>query len=303
MNGGGEGMTGRYQGGMALVTVLWLVTLLSILAVSVSMASRGDVDIARGAVDSAQARSAAEAGVYAAIAGLLLEQPERWQGNGVPRELDFDGIDVRVTLQDEAGRIDLNVGNESLLRGLLLHSGVGEEDADRFLDAIADWKDADQMARMHGAEAQSYVNAGRQYVPRDGKFVTVEELRLVLPMTDEVFRRMRPALTVYGSTPGVNPMLAPRPVLLALGFGGGDEAVIDAYLLSRLGGPSPGVPGLSLSSLSPASGRAFSVDVTAYHPGGAVARINAIVELDRANREKPYAIREWRQDLSAPDAS
>jgi general secretion pathway protein K len=52
---------GRTEDGIALIAVLWLLTLLSIIAAALSLETRSDARIARNMADVAAARAAADA--------------------------------------------------------------------------------------------------------------------------------------------------------------------------------------------------------------------------------------------------
>ncbi len=61
----------RNSRGIALVVVLWALTLLAVIAVSFTMTTRTDTKIVRNLVENAKAGALADAGVYRATLGLL----------------------------------------------------------------------------------------------------------------------------------------------------------------------------------------------------------------------------------------
>src|SRR5476651_2679089 len=96
--------------------------------------------------ETAQARALAEAGVFLSIPRLLDPTPEtQWRPDGKERGIEYGGGAIRVTLQDEGGKIDLNAAPDELLAGLFDVLGVGPDEAARLVDAIADWKDDDDL--------------------------------------------------------------------------------------------------------------------------------------------------------------
>lgn len=206
------------QRGVALVLVLWVVTLLSVIAGNFAFSMRGEAQIARNLLSTAQAQAQADAGVQRAWYELMKPPTElsRWVGDGTAHELGLtDGV-LRVSVQDESGKIDLNTASEALLIGLFRSVGVGADAAVALADSVQDWRDADKLRRLHGAEEAEYIAAGKTYVPSNAPFETVDELQRVLGMTSELFRRLEPALTVYSRQPGINTALAPREALLAI---------------------------------------------------------------------------------------
>lgn len=203
--------------GIALVLVLWVLALLSVLAVGFASNARTELLIVRNQVEAARARAAAEAGISLAILQMTqLDRDLRWIADGREHILAYGQDRIQVRVQDEAGKIDINSAPDELLEGLFRSVGVDGGLANRLVDAIADWKDPDDLRRASGAEAADYGAAGRPYVPRNGPFLAVDELRLVLGMTPALFARIRPFITVYSQSARINPLTAPAEVIRSL---------------------------------------------------------------------------------------
>jgi general secretion pathway protein K len=120
-----------------------------------------------------------------------------------------------IQLEDAGSRLDLNAAGEQELRRLMAAARVDGGDADRLAQAIMDWKDLDDLRRARGAEREEYVQADAPVLPANGPFGSVEELRQVMGMTEEAYRRMAPFLTVGGSG-RINVSAAPSEVISAL---------------------------------------------------------------------------------------
>jgi general secretion pathway protein K len=166
---------------MALISVLWGVGLLAAITLSFLSAGSTSYHLARNAVDAAQTDAAAEAAINRGVLALLDPRPEtRWRTDGVPRAIDFDGVRMRVRIQDELGRIDLNNADGSLLIGLFQSVGLKAEAASALVDKILDWRDASNLKRLNGAKDPEYRAAGLAYRPRSGPFQSVDELKLVM---------------------------------------------------------------------------------------------------------------------------
>lgn len=223
----------RGQGGIALVLVLWVITLLAVIAGNFAFSMRGEAQIARNLISTAQAQALADAGVQRAWLELLKPPTDlqRWQGNGLVHEFMLNGAALRVSLHDEAGKIDLNTASDALLQGLFKSVGLSEEASVALVDAVVDWRDPDKLKRLHGAEEDDYRAAGKSYVPSNSPFETVDELQRVLGMAPDLYRKLAPALTVYSKQPGVNTAVAPREVLLAIP--GINPAMVEQYLVGR----------------------------------------------------------------------
>lgn len=63
--------------GLALVTVLWVLVLLALVAASFTRTTRTEINLTRNLIESAKAEALADAGVYRAIHELLSPQSER----------------------------------------------------------------------------------------------------------------------------------------------------------------------------------------------------------------------------------
>ena len=78
--------------------------------------------------------------------------------------------------------------------------GVDPAKAQSLADAIADFRDADNLPRLRGAEEAQYRDAGLVWGPKNAPFQTVGELQQILGMTAEIYRRVAPDLSVYSVT-------------------------------------------------------------------------------------------------------
>jgi type II secretory pathway component PulK len=85
-------------------------------------------------------------------------------------------------LIDESGKINLNMANDTQLVDMLEKFTFMTPE---FAAAIADWRDEDQDVRENGAESESYSRTDPAYIPKDGPFESIEELRLVVGATEE----------------------------------------------------------------------------------------------------------------------
>lgn len=285
------------QSGIALVTVMWLITFLTIVAAGVTVVARSDIQLTRNVVGVAQARSQAEGGIYYALAQLIETSGLKWIGNGSIYRPPVTGMKIEVRIQDEAGRIDINVANAELLKNLFVAAGASIDLAESCADAVMDWRDGDQLRRTRGAEWDDYVAAGRDYAPRNGPFPAVSELRLVLPITKSLFDAVRPALTVYSNAEGVNPALAPRMVLLAIS--GGDASNVTTYLTNREASPgqliTEGMPQINRDFVEAVGGQVFSISSRATGESGLSASVSAVVSLEPANSPVAFTILSWAQ--------
>lgn len=268
------------QRGIVLVMVLWVITLLSVMAASFSYSMRSETTLASHSMGRAQARALAEAGVNYAVLNMLSNSAaQAWPADGSVRDWQFGGGQLRIAIADVGGKIDLNRADRQLLRGLLATAGgVPEEALDALLDAIQDWRDADDARLLNGAEAEDYLAAGLA-PPKNAPFESVEELQGVLGMTTEIYQGVAPELTVYSNQNGINPVFASATVLKAIPDI--DPQIIDDYIALRTESyaeklPAPPSPELG-SYLSAAKGVAYHIKVKSHLETGAGVVVEAVV--------------------------
>jgi general secretion pathway protein K len=224
----------RRQRGIALILVLWLTILLAVIATGFAYSMRTETLAARNAVSLAQARGLADGAIMRVAFELLRPRTlaESWQADSVVHYWDDGDAHVAANAIDESGKIDLNAASDALLKGLFQSAGGLDVDAaQRVVDVIDDWKDADDLRRPNGAEAADYQAAGLSYKPANAPFESVAELQRVLGMTPTLYAAVADNLTIFSKAPGVNPAFASRVVLLAIP--GATADVVDTYLRQR----------------------------------------------------------------------
>jgi general secretion pathway protein K len=283
---------------MAIVSVLWSIGLLAILAVSLLWSGNISYRLARNGFDFANLSTLAEAVINRTILGVTDARPDRrWRADGVAQKFDFDGIPTTIYVQDELGRIDLNRADAGLLGGLLRSVGLDAQSASAMTDKILDWRDQGQLKHLNGAKLGDYRAAGYAYGPRNGAFQSVDELLLVMDMTPALFKRLQPALTVYSGRQFIDPQVAPREALLALPDM--DAAKVGAIVTARLDPASrPPPAGPAADALAPLQGRAFSIRAEL---GRSAARYvhEAAVRLT-GDPSQPYWILKWQTVADEP---
>ena len=285
------------QEGAALVLVIWLATLLAVVASSFIFAARTDALVIRNSLSLARAEAIADAAVQRAVFEVyrIDNAPDAWRRDGSARLWAFDGAAVKVEMRDESARIDLNSASDALLRGLLVSTGLADEDANRLLDAILDWRDPDALKRLNGAEESDYRAAGLAWRPANAPFQAVEELQLVLGMRPEIYRRIAPMITVHSRQAGVTTQVATREVLLAIP--GLTPEIVDDYIARReeaLANSQP-IPALPQAGqfASPPSSLVASIRAEAKLEDGTIFVRDAVALL-RPIPRRPVTFLAWR---------
>ena len=282
----------RSQRGIALVAVLWGLTILSIIAAAFLADTRGQSAVTRNLLENAKAQALADAGIYRAIAGILSIDPSiAWRSDGTRYQMALGEGQVEITIFDEGGKVDLNRAQDRMLSGLLQVFGVPEEQAPALIDTIRDFADRDDDPRPFGAEDGDYLAAGLDWGSKDAPFESVEELQQVLGISRPLYDRLAPFLTVYSGRAQINPVVAPREVLMAMpGLG---EEQVNALLARR-----ESEDGTRVRSV----GTAFTIRAEAVTTGGGRFIREAVVQRT-ADRRNPYLIREWRQHWASQPAT
>ncbi len=137
-------------------------------------------------------------------------------------------------------------------------------------------------------------------------FAAVSELRLVAGMSDELYARLRPYVTVYTQSMTIDPASARRETLLAVP--GLSPAEIDRYLAARaVIADEPGeVVTQPLSAgrsfLAGNHLRAATITATATEENGVTFAREAVVAITPGGAE-PYGILQWTHppDAEAPE--
>lgn len=294
--------TRRGERGVVLIHVLWLSMLVSLVAGSVALSTRSATRETRTYLDVTAVRAVADGAIALGVYEVLKRgrrSDKVWRGTDVAAGYVVDGVTVTLYIQDESGKIDLNRAPEALLREMFLANGVSSDKADAMTDAIADWRDGNPEPRPHGAEGSDYRHAGYDYGPRDGPFETVDELAVVFGMTQDLFDRISPLVTVYSGKRGVDPASASRGVVAALSSDAEDKDVKQfvsgrasengRHVRSAL--RKIGVPRRFLAS---SGHRAFSIRAVARSRNGTTFVREAIVSL-KGGIDSPYHVLVWRQ--------
>jgi len=102
------------QRGVALVLVLWAIALMAVLLGSFALIAHTEQLESRHVFDAVTARYDAQAGLERAVFELRnADQAQRWIADGRPYEFVFDKAKVSVEINDESGKIDLKVADQT----------------------------------------------------------------------------------------------------------------------------------------------------------------------------------------------
>ena len=179
------GTTSFRQRGVVLVWVLWVGTLLGLIAASYAFGVRTGTVSVTSAGQRLQAEALAESAVNMAILELLeTNEAARWKINGEVRQKSFGRGELRYVVHAETGKINLNMAQEKVIKGLRAEN--------------------------------LYMEMTRRRAGRPQAFLSVDE--------SEVPDKVLPIITIHSETGEIDPVVASREALLAIP-GLGEKAV------------------------------------------------------------------------------
>jgi general secretion pathway protein K len=192
--------------GVALVMVLWIITILSVIVLEFSFTMRTEVNITRNYQEQLKLYAAAQGSLQRAVAELILKQDPRfqqlkrnvkegeappefseWVTDGREYPVAFESVEGAVRVIGEAGKVNINRVSDGMLRKIMTNLGLQAEGRDLVVDSILDWRDPDDFIRVNGAENEFYQSLKEPYDCKNGDFDSVEELMLVRGITPELF--------------------------------------------------------------------------------------------------------------------
>ena len=224
---------GASQDGIALLLVLWVLTILMVIVMSFSYMTRTETYATLSFKEGIENKFLAEAGIERGIMELFYRNHYKdqiveidnlgvWKTDGSPYEGQIDAGSYTVKIVDESGKVDINTTSDVVLKNLLMNMGIRMEDADTITDSIMDWKDSDDLHRLHGAESDFYMSLPNPYKAKNARFDTIEELLLVKGMTPDILygtperTGIMLFLTVKANSNTININAAPKEVLAAI---------------------------------------------------------------------------------------
>jgi type II secretory pathway component PulK len=174
---------------MALMAVLWLMTVLAFACLTAVKLLSFDLDVADAQINGFKARQAAEIGIAVGANPVVRRDDPLLQVSG------DDGVSYQVQLRSEGERFNinyllLNTNDKNLVKEILLHWGLEAEFAQEVADALLDWVDSNDETQLNGAEREYYEGLGRINQPFNRPFYSVEEMRLVRGM--DVVEQIKP---------------------------------------------------------------------------------------------------------------
>lgn len=290
-------VSGR-SSGFALISVLWLIVLLTVIAGGLSYATRQSTQSMASLMGGTKAHYLADGAAQLVMMNLLSRTPEdRLLADGETIDVILPGGHVLVTVMDENGKIDINAAKETLLARLFYSLDVEQEQADALADAIADYRDKDDLQRLNGAEDEDYQAAGLSWGPKNSAFTSVDELQRVYGMQPEIYQAMKPYITIYSRSPGVNPEVASFQVLLAISDD--SDLTLESYINQRRenhehGLRPPAAPAIARELKTRTRGVTYSLKAVGITESGQQSGLSTTIRLRRGRNRLSIETIEWQ---------
>lgn len=173
--------------GVALILVLWVMVVLILLAAGIAMMARTETGIARNQANTTRALWAARAGAHGAIdklQALVKSQPiylgeDPYTVTSDDLALNLGDYRCTATIEDEAGRVNLNSATTETLTQLFGSSDIA--------DAIIGWRTtAGSSGTTVSTESEYYASQSPAYKCKSAPLETVQEVGLVKGVTADL---------------------------------------------------------------------------------------------------------------------
>ena len=202
----------RRESGNALLAVIGIVAVLAGLAVAyqatVQSQSRTYDALAASITHQNAADAAANLGIWRVVRDWRAE-------GGNPAGAVFlciqNGVLVRLAIEDEARRLNVNLADGASIAREIAHAGFSPARAAAIGGAIADYVDRDDRSFEGGSERERF-DPSSVAAPKNRPLEVIDELRLVPGIDAETFEALRDIFSIHsprsdreptqGSAPG-----------------------------------------------------------------------------------------------------
>jgi general secretion pathway protein K len=250
--------------GFALVAVIWSLGLISLLGMAVIVGARYRTKVTSNVASTTAAAAAAESAVNLAITAILTTAPG--QNPKFPLRCRMPGgAMVTVTVEEEAGKVDLNTATPATLARLFTALSLDQSAGTRIAGNILEFRDP-------GTKDTVPQSVGER--PNDAKRIhltTIMQLDQIGGISPPLFRKARRFVTVSSGRAEPD----------------GDAASPALRELLKLDQKQTG------PTQAPSNTRNVTIYADVRAPDGARFIREALVSLGTENR-RPFVIREWR---------
>jgi len=217
--GQGQAALLHSEKGIALMMVLWVLVLLSILALNHLNSTRWNTASTRNLKEETIAHYIALSGYNEAIHYLMTDKDPSfdYKDSGGNYRIDRETPtvtgkrttpegEVEIQIIDEDSKININQASQENLKSLFTYAGLAEDRIAEVVDSILDWKDPSRAGhRLSGADDSYYEGLPDPYKAKHGPFDVPEELLLVKGIKPEYLyggkeiKPLLPLITTFGT--------------------------------------------------------------------------------------------------------
>jgi general secretion pathway protein K len=289
---------GRRDGGFVVVTALWLLAALAVLATIASIYLTQSARALTALDAAAQMDMLTSAGIELAAYQLSAPATIRRPTHG---RFGFRLAKCNVTVEylSEAARINLNMASKAMLAGLFAALGADGDAAGQFADRVLGWRGALKPS-MQDAEDGVYRAARLSYLPRRAPFNSADELWLLPGLPPAIVERAMPYVTVYSGIAEINVLDAAPEAIAALPDM--TPGRLDAFLSERESLPPD--PELVLGALggkqigaTTGGSDAYRVRIRVILPNGRQKTSEGVIMIPPVGEKEAFHVLAWQEDV------
>jgi len=230
--------------GMVLIFALWVLGILTILAVSVAAGIRQKIFLVARLdersrmsylLQAAVKKTAAYIHQEMEVSAFVYTPGVKMNMSNKPLELAQITIGhdhASAVVVDEESKIDLNKTDQIVLSSLLSRVlELKDEDAVKLAAALLDWRQYGESEVTGFFSEDYYSNLQYPYPKKNIDYESPDEMLLVKGMTKQAYDKLTDYVTIYGDG-AVNINTASREVLIALGL---QDSLVEKILSVRRG--------------------------------------------------------------------
>lgn len=284
------------QDGIVLISVLWIVVVLSLLITTFSASVRTAVAVNRTERSMAQVQAIADAGIELAVARLRRKEGEAWKADGRRYTMRFANARLTVRIRDANGLLDINYAPSERLLSVLEKatraSGLGRP----IHDFIIARRNAATGRNGETEQTGSADPNGNDALHKLIAFRDISELLAVPGVTMPLITRLKRILTVHSAGKGINAVTAPVEVLKLLP-GLSDQQVnqiVEARRSQKAKSLIEGIVSSSQNKFTADHGPAYTISVSVAGKGFARPVQTAATILLNSDPLRPYFGLSWR---------
>ncbi|MEM9878931.1 MAG: hypothetical protein AAF862_06610 [Pseudomonadota bacterium] len=251
--------------GYTLLSVLWIVLLLGILASSISLIGISSRKQAAGFTNKSKADAAIDAAFNGIVYDLLTQQQKsRWSPTRGPviRQYMWQDVAMRIEVSNDHGKVDINRASDEVLETLFIGAGLSASTTSRLILQLRD---------------------AQRSLPGPKRFGVIDELLSVPGMTPSLLNCLRPHITLY--------TWRSKPNL----------TVADPAIKRTFGGRSTSPSNLRPTAANTTGAQVLTLKITVQDPSGVADRYIRIRLT--GNKAKPLWIYAWHRRYSQVTSS